>query len=72
MLHYAGNDSWVNPGIPSYEAALKAAGVSYELYTYDNVEHAFHNDTAGSRYNKAAAELAWSRTVAFLKKHLAG
>ncbi|MCG6875822.1 MAG: dienelactone hydrolase family protein, partial [Betaproteobacteria bacterium] len=72
MLHYAGNDSWVNPGIPSYEAALKAAGVPYELYRYDNVEHAFNNDTNAARYNKAAADLAWSRTVAFLKKHLAG
>jgi carboxymethylenebutenolidase len=70
MLHYAGNDSRVNAGVPSYEAALKAAGVHYELYMYDNVEHAFHNDTAGSRYNKAAAELAWSRTIEFLKKHL--
>jgi len=72
MLHYAGNDTWVNPGIPSYEAALKAAGVPYELYMYENVEHAFNNDTAGARYNKAAAELAWSRTVSFLKKHLGG
>ncbi len=72
MLHYAGNDKRINDGVPSYEAALKAAGVPYELHMYDNVEHAFHNDTAGARYNKAAAELAWSRTVAFLKKNLAG
>ena len=72
MLHYAGNDSRVNAGVPSFEAALKAAGVPYELYMYDNVEHAFHNDTGGARYNKAAADLAWSRTIDFLKKHLAG
>ncbi len=71
MLHYADNDSRINAGVPSFEAALKAAGVPYELYMYENTEHAFHNDTAGARYNKAAAELAWSRTVAFLKKHLA-
>ena len=70
MLHYADNDSWVNPGIPSYEAALKAAGVHYELYKYPNTEHAFNDDTSSARYNKAAAELAWSRTIAFLKKHL--
>ena len=72
MLHYAGNDSRINAGVPSFEAALKAAGVPYELYMYENTEHAFHNDTAGARYDKAAADLAWSRTVAFLKKHLAG
>jgi len=70
MLHYAGNDSRINAGVPSFEAALKAAGVPYELYMYDNVEHAFHNDTGGARYNKAAADLAWSRTIDFLKKHL--
>jgi carboxymethylenebutenolidase len=72
MLHYAGNDSRVNTGVPGYEAALKAAGVPYELHMYDNVEHAFNNDTNAGRYNKAAADLAWSRTVAFLKKHLGG
>jgi carboxymethylenebutenolidase len=70
LLHYAGNDSRINAGVPSFEAALKAANVPYELYTYDGTEHAFHNDTAGPRYNKAAAELAWSRTIAFLKKNL--
>lgn len=72
MLHYAGNDSRINAGVPSYEAALKAAGVRYDLHMYENVEHAFNNDTNAGRYNKAAADLAWSRTVAFLKKHLAG
>jgi len=72
MLHYAGNDKRVNAGVPSFEAALKAAGVRYQTYTYENVEHAFHNDTAGSRYNKEAADLAWSRTIEFLKKNLGG
>jgi len=72
MLHYAGNDARINAGVPSYEAALKAAGVPFELYTYDNAEHAFLDDTAGARYNKEAAELAWSRTIEFLKKNLAG
>ncbi len=70
MLHYAGNDSRINAGIPEYEAALKAAGVVYERFTYEGAEHAFHNDTAGVRYNKAAAELAWSRTITFLKANL--
>jgi carboxymethylenebutenolidase len=72
LLHYAGLDTFVNPGIPSYEEALKKDGVQYELHMYPNVNHAFHNDTAASRYNKAAAELAWSRTLAFLKQNLGG
>lgn len=70
QLHYAGNDDRINAGIPSYEAALKSAGKSYEVFVYPGAEHAFHNDTGGARYNKAAAELAWSRTVAFFKDSL--
>ena len=70
LLHYAGLDSRVNAGIAAYEAALKAAGKRYTVYLYPNVNHAFNNDTNSSRYDKAAAELAWSRTVAFLKQEL--
>src|SRR5262245_21609200 len=61
LLHYAGNDARINDRIPEYEAALKAAGVSYEKHVYEGTEHAFHNDTSTARYNKAAAALAWSR-----------
>jgi len=70
QLHYAGLDQGVNAGIPAYEEALKKAGVPYELYMYDNVNHAFHNDTAPARYNEAAAKLAWQRTIDFFKKYL--
>jgi carboxymethylenebutenolidase len=70
LLHYAGLDDRINAGIPDYETALKAAGVSYEKFIYEGANHAFHNDTAGERYNKAAAELAWSRTMAFFKANL--
>ena len=70
LMHYAGNDARVNATAPAYEAALKAAGVPYTAYVYEGVEHAFHNDTAGVRYNEAAAKLAWSRTLAFLQAML--
>jgi carboxymethylenebutenolidase len=70
MLHYAGIDEPINAGIPAYEAALKAAGKSYELHMYPGANHAFNNDTNAARYNKEAADLAWGRTTAFLKKHL--
>jgi carboxymethylenebutenolidase len=69
MLHYAGNDQGVNAGIPAYEAALKANNKSYTLYTYENTQHGFHNDTT-PRYDEAAAKLAWSRTIDFFNKHL--
>ena len=55
----------------AYEAALKAAGKDYTIHIYDGVNHAFNNDTSEARYNKEAADLAWGRTVAFLKEHLA-
>jgi carboxymethylenebutenolidase len=71
MLHYAQNDDNINKGIPAYEAALKAAGSRYELFTYDGTQHAFNNDGSAARYNKAAADLAWSRTIAMFKKELA-
>jgi carboxymethylenebutenolidase len=70
LLQYAGNDEPINAGIPAYEAALKAAGKSYELYIYPNVQHAFNNDTGAARYNKEAADLAWGRTLAFFRKNL--
>lgn len=70
LLHYAGLDQRVNAGVPAYEAALKAAGKPYTLHMYEGVNHAFHNDTSAERYDKAAATLAFDRTVAFLKEKL--
>jgi carboxymethylenebutenolidase len=68
MLHYASLDERINAGIKDYEAALKANNKAYELYIYEGVNHAFNNDTNAARYNKDAADLAWGRTMAFLKK----
>jgi len=69
LLHYAGLDQRINAGIPAYEAALKAAGKNFEVHVYEGVNHAFNNDTS-NRYDKAAADLAWSRTIAFFKEKL--
>lgn len=70
QLHYAGLDERVNAGAAAYETALKANNINYELYMYDGVNHAFHNDTAPTRYNEAAAKLAWQRSMDFFKKYL--
>ncbi len=72
LLHYAGLDSRVNARVPEFEAALTKAKVDFTKYVYEGVNHAFHNDTAGARYDAHAAKLAWKRTIAFLKKILAG
>jgi len=71
MLHYASLDDRINAGIDAYKAALDANGKTYELHMYEGVNHAFNNDTSAARYDKSAADLAWSRTVEFLKKNLA-
>ncbi|WP_426036478.1 YghX family hydrolase [Cypionkella sp. TWP1-2-1b2] len=70
LLHYAGLDTRVNAGWPAYEAALKAAGTQYEAFIYDGVNHGFHNDST-PRYDKAAADLAWDRTLGFFRANLA-
>lgn len=72
LLHYAGLDESINAGIAEYESALKSAGVEYTLYMYDGVNHAFHNDASEARYDRPAAELAWSRTIAFFREKLSG
>jgi carboxymethylenebutenolidase len=71
MAHYGGLDDRINAGIPAFEAALKAAGTDYQIFVYEGANHAFNNDTSAARYDKAAADLAWQRTVDFLKETLA-
>jgi len=71
LIHYAEKDERINAGIPAFEAALKANYVKYELFTYPGTQHGFNNDTT-PRYDKAAATLAWQRTMDFFKKNLRG
>jgi len=69
LLQYAEQDPRVNETWPAYEALLKKNGVDYQAYVYPGVNHGFHNDSTG-RYNREAAELAWSRTLEFFARHL--
>ncbi|WP_087003096.1 dienelactone hydrolase family protein [Rhizobium sullae] len=71
MLHYAGLDDRINAGIDAYKKALEANGKSFQIFIYDGANHAFNNDTSSARYDKKVADLAWGRTVEFLKKNLA-
>jgi carboxymethylenebutenolidase len=71
LIHYAGNDDRINVGWPAYEAALKAAGTTYEAYVYPGVQHGFNNDTT-PRYDAAAAKLAWQRTIDVFNATLRG
>ncbi len=70
LLHYAENDDGVNAGIPAHETALKASGKTFAIYRYPGTQHAFNNDTGAARYNKAAADLAWARTLSFFREYL--
>jgi carboxymethylenebutenolidase len=69
LLHYGELDTRINEGWPAYEAALQAAGKTYEAHIYPNANHGFHNDTT-PRYDEAAAALAWERTIAFFRTYL--
>jgi carboxymethylenebutenolidase len=71
LFHYAEKDDRINAGIPAFEQALKTSKVRYQLFIYPGTQHGFNNDTT-PRYDKAAADLAWSRTMDFFKKHLRG
>jgi len=70
LLQYAGIDERINKGIPEYEQALKKASIDYRMYMYEGAQHGFNNDTNPDRYNKEAAQLAWGRTLSFLKEKL--
>jgi carboxymethylenebutenolidase len=70
MIQYAENDERINAMWPAFEAALKASKVPYEMHMYPGTQHGFHNNST-PRYQEAAAKLAWERTIAFFKKHLA-
>ena len=70
LIHYAEQDERINAGAAAYEAALKANKVRYQVFSYPGTQHGFNNDTT-PRYDKAAAQLAWQRTIDFLKKNLA-
>ena len=69
LVHLAAVDERINAAWPAYEAALRAAGVPFEVHHYAGTQHGFHNDTT-PRYDAAAAKLAWDRTVAFFKAKL--
>ena len=69
LLHYAELDTRITGGWPAYEAALKENHKEYTAYIYPGVNHGFHNDTT-PRYDKAAAELAWKRTIDFFTEKL--
>ena len=69
LIHYAGTDERINAAWPAYEAALKAAGVRYEMHMYQGTQHGFNNDTT-PRYDKAAAAEAWKRTMALFNSTL--
>jgi carboxymethylenebutenolidase len=71
MIHHAGLDARIAQTLWPWVAALRAADKSVTYFNYEGVNHAFNNDTSAERYDKAAAELAWQRTMRFFRRHLA-
>lgn len=69
LLQYAGLDERINAGWPAFEKALEENGVRYTAHVYEEVNHGFHNNST-PRYDEQAANLAWSRTIAFFRENL--
>jgi carboxymethylenebutenolidase len=71
MIHHAGLDARIAQTLWPWVAALRAGGKPVTYFNYESANHAFNNDTSAERYDKAAADLAWKRTLRFFRKHLA-
>jgi carboxymethylenebutenolidase len=72
LVHHGETDTRLVEAWPAYEAALKAAGVKYEGHIYPGAGHGFHNDASAARYNKAAADQAWKRTIEWFNQYVRG
>jgi carboxymethylenebutenolidase len=72
LVHHGEMDTRLASTWPTYDKALTAAGVPHEGYIYKDAVHGFNNDATPQRYNKEAADLAWSRTVAWFNKYVRG
>ncbi len=70
LIHYAENDPRVNATRAGFEAALAKNGIRHTMHTYPGTRHGFHNNST-PRHDEQAAELAWQRTIAFFREHLA-
>jgi carboxymethylenebutenolidase len=68
--HWASDDDFANANVPLIEGELKKRGKPYEFHSYPGTKHAFFNDTRAEVYDRAAAELSFTRTLAFFAKHL--
>ena len=70
MCHLAEQDERINGTYPAFEAALKVAGVPFEIHAYPGKQHGFHNNST-PRYSESAAKLSGEQTIAHFRKHLA-
>ena len=72
LIHHGATDTRLVEAWPAYEAALKAAKVTYEGHIYPGAGHGFNNDATPERYNEAAAKQAWQSTIAWFNKYVRG
>jgi len=70
LVHHGGEDKRLVDGWPAYDEAMKTAGVTHEGHIYPGAVHGFNNDATPQRYNKAAADEAWKRTVDWFNKYV--
>jgi carboxymethylenebutenolidase len=69
LVHHGALDKALVAAYPEYQAALKQNNIPHEGHIYPNSVHGFFNDATPERYNKATAEEAWGRTIAWFNRH---
>src|SRR4051812_43756926 len=72
LVHHGELDTRLVATWPAYDKALSAANVPHEGYIYPGAGHGFNCDATPERYNKAAADLAWQRTIDWFNKYMRG
>jgi carboxymethylenebutenolidase len=72
LVHHGELDTRMAASWPAYDTALKAIPVPHEGYIYPGAVHGFNCDATPERYNKAAADLAWQRTIDWFNKYARG
>src|SRR6185437_6938941 len=70
LVHHGALDTRLAATWPAYDKALTQAHVAHEGYIYPDAVHGFNCDATPERYNKAAADLAWQRTIDWINKYL--
>jgi carboxymethylenebutenolidase len=70
LIHHGALDKALADAYPAQEAELKKNNIRHEGHVYPNSVHGFFNDATPERYNRAAAQQAWTRTIEWFNQYV--